>query len=317
MIWSRRLPGLIVGVALAYALPANAGGALLYDQTDSAGSSAVISTDYEPPSDSFDTQIADDFTVPADQSWAITQLDVKGTFFLTIPPPPLMNVFLYADEAGLPGTDLFHQVNISATNAPDYSIPLAGAPSLLPGTYWVSAQQAGGQMNLGEFSDWSWRSRTVESGHPAAYRNPGGGYTPKCTDWGALTPCNSPLVGPDVAFKLSGTASPFPPLSPTLPQPSNQFRIGKVKRNLKKGTARLTVTVPGPGTLELAGKGLVRRPARSATARAKLLIKAIGKAKQRLDRTGRVKVKAIITFTPTGGTPSTKRKGILLKKLSR
>src|SRR5262245_33196376 len=37
-------------------------------------------------------------------------------------------------------------------------------------------------------------------------------------------------------------------------KPSNRFSFGKLKRNKKKGTAKLPVTVPGPGTLTYAGK---------------------------------------------------------------
>jgi hypothetical protein len=320
MIWSRRARRglLIVGVALAGALPASAHGVVLYDQTDFAGVSAVTSTDYNPPNDSLDTQIADDFTVPPGQSWQISQLDVKG--ILDGAPPPTMNVFLYANSGTVPGAELFRQANISATNAPDYSIPLTGAAALPPGTYWVSAQQAGGSLIFGQFSDWSWRSRTVQAGNPAVFRNPGNGFTTGCTDWGTLTSCNSPLVGPDVLFRLSGTV---------VTPPSNAFSFGKLKRNKRKGTATLTVIVPGPGTLMLRGKGLVKqRPAGasgaaravakavSAAGKVKLRIKSKGRKQRKLNRTGKVKVKANVTYTPTGGDPSTKTKRIkLIKRL--
>ena len=39
----------------------------------------------------------------------------------------------------------------------------------------------------------------------------------------------------------------------------SKFSFGKLKRNKKRGTAKLTVKVPGPGTLTLLGKGLVRQ----------------------------------------------------------
>jgi hypothetical protein len=57
--------------------------------------------------------------------------------------------------------------------------------------------------------------------------------------------------------------------------PSNAFSFGKVKKNRKKGTATLTVIVPGPGTLTLAGKGLKpQRPARAAALASKAVIAA-------------------------------------------
>jgi hypothetical protein len=105
---------------------------------------------------------------------------------------------------------------------------------------------------------------------------------------------------------------------------SNRFSFGKLKRNLQKGTATLGVKVPGPGALELGGKGL--KPQRSSGGQAffrktvsgagsvKLTIRAKGTKKAKLDRAGKVKVKAKVTFTPNGGLPATQSRKIKLKK---
>jgi hypothetical protein len=88
--------------------------------------------------------------------------------------------------------------------------------------------------------------------------------------------------------------------------PSNEFTLGKPKRNKKKGTAKLPATVPGPGTLALAGKGL--KPVTvevSAAGVVDLAVKAKGKAKDRLADKGKKKVEPEVTFTPTGGSPNT------------
>jgi hypothetical protein len=80
------------------------------------------------------------------------------------------------------------------------------------------------------------------------------------------------------------------------------------------------VRVPGAGTLSLSGKGVVPQP-RGGKARVisgagtvKLLVKAKGKRKRKLNRTGIVKVKAKVTFTPTGGDPNTRAKTVKLVK---
>ena len=39
--------------------------------------------------------------------------------------------------------------------------------------------------------------------------------------------------------------------------PDNEFSFGKSKKNKRKGTAKLTVNVPGPGEVELAKTGKV------------------------------------------------------------
>jgi hypothetical protein len=116
-----------------------------------------------------------------------------------------------------------------------------------------------------------------------------------------------------------------PPVPPPPSLRSNLLSLGKLKRNLHNGTAKLSVTVPGPGTLTLTGKGLVSQPptgsARTAAAKAiaaagtvKLTIKAKGTKQAKLDRTGKVVVKAKVTFTPTGGVANTATKSITLKK---
>jgi glucose/arabinose dehydrogenase len=98
--------------------------------------------------------------------------------------------------------------------------------------------------------------------------------------------------------------------------PSNDFSFGKVKKNKKKGTAKLTVRVPGPGEVELAKTNKVRGDDDSAdeAGKEKLSIKPKGKAKKRLNHSGKTKVKAEVTFAPDGSEPNLKRKRIKLLK---
>jgi hypothetical protein len=106
----------------------------------------------------------------------------------------------------------------------------------------------------------------------------------------------------------------------------NKLTLGKLKKNKKKGTATISVDVSGPGTVSLTGAGLVKqRPdfARAAGLLSKsvseagtvtLKVKAKGKKKRKLLQTGKVKVKAKITYKPIGATPITSTKRITLKK---
>ena len=106
------------------------------------------------------------------------------------------------------------------------------------------------------------------------------------------------------------------------------FSSGKLKRNRRNGTATLSVNVPGPGTLALTGKGLVKqRPgdralrtvakAVSAPGTVKLTVRTKGKKNRNLNRTGKVSVKAKVTFTNTGGFQLTEAKRIKLVKRKR
>jgi hypothetical protein len=100
------------------------------------------------------------------------------------------------------------------------------------------------------------------------------------------------------------------------PPPANDFGFGKVKKNKRKGTAKLTIKVPGAGELDLAKTKTVKTDDESAedAGKEKLSIKPRGKAKKKLNSKGKAKVKANVTFTPTGGSPNTEDKKIKLVK---
>jgi hypothetical protein len=121
-----------------------------------------------------------------------------------------------------------------------------------------------------------------------------------------------------------GSSTPFFRVNITaVVAPTNTFGFGSVTRNKKRGTATLTVNVPNPGELALSGKGVkTQRAGRGAVASktvtaagtVELLIKAKGKKRRKLNKTGKVKVNPKVTYTPTGGDPSTQSKGLKLKK---
>jgi hypothetical protein len=124
---------------------------------------------------------------------------------------------------------------------------------------------------------------------------------------GNLADGQSAAFGSEADFRLNVSAEFLP---------SNSFTLGKAKRNKKKGTATLTVHVPNPGELALSGKGVKAVAAKSAPAAGKveLLIRAKGKKKRKLNETGKVKVNPKVTYTPTGGDPSTQSRRLKLKK---
>jgi hypothetical protein len=77
--------------------------------------------------------------------------------------------------------------------------------------------------------------------------------------------------------------------------------LGRAKRNRRRGTAKLTVRLPGPGKVTLRGKALRRdRAERSGAGRVKLLVKPKGRLRHRLRRTGSAKVRVRVSFVPTG-----------------
>lgn len=98
--------------------------------------------------------------------------------------------------------------------------------------------------------------------------------------------------------------------------PDNSFEFGKVKKNKRKGTAKVTVIVHAPGAVQLAGSKKLKADEETAAAagEVKLDVKAKGRARSKLSSKGKAKVKLEVTFTPTGGTPNTQSKKVKLVK---
>lgn len=116
---------------------------------------------------------------------------------------------------------------------------------------------------------------------------------------------------------LPPTPTPTPP-PPVAAKPSNHITFKRLQKSKRRGTALLTLLLPGPGKLRLSGKGLQLpkgfSPGKALSAGGKvgILIAVKGKRRSKLDRTGQVKVKVSVTFTPTGGEPSTFERSITL-----
>jgi PKD repeat protein len=96
---------------------------------------------------------------------------------------------------------------------------------------------------------------------------------------------------------------------------SNDFRLGRLKRNKRTGRATLVVHVPGPGRLVLRGRGLKKAARRAgAVGVVKLPVRAVGRAAKRLRRRGRTKVRLHVVFEPDGGRAAARARTATLKK---
>jgi Bacterial Ig domain len=135
---------------------------------------------------------------------------------------------------------------------------------------------------------------------------------------GTLTYTPEPGFGgkDSFSYRASNPAGMSKPATATIEVISNDFRFGKVKKNKRKGTAKLTVKVPGPGELDLAKTKKVKQKDKRADAvgQEKLRIKPRRAAKQKLAAQGKAKVNAKVTYTPHGGSPNTEDKKIKLVK---
>ncbi|MFL5872799.1 MAG: hypothetical protein ACJ75T_04885 [Solirubrobacterales bacterium] len=94
--------------------------------------------------------------------------------------------------------------------------------------------------------------------------------------------------------------------------------LGGAKLNKAKGTATLSVKIPGAGTLTASGKGIAKSQKKAKNLKKpktlKLTIKPKGKAKKLLAEEGTAKVSVKVTFKPSSGVAVTKTKRITLKQ---
>jgi hypothetical protein len=151
-------------------------------------------------------------------------------------------------------------------------------------------------------------SPTIDAGVPAA-------------DMGSLDLDHNPRVAPRCLGGSAGApdigAYEFP--TPTPPAAAcESFTIGTLNRNKKKGSAVLTVNVPGSGLLTAGGKGLKSISASPTGGDSvQLPLKASGKQRSKLATKGKVKLKVTLSWTPTGGVATTQPYKVKLRKKKR
>src|SRR5215813_13629066 len=197
-------PTLTSGPASAHTLPIlprpQAPPVVLYDQYNNAGPNHTRSTTFtDLPTFSID--LADDFVVPAGQTWNVQSIDADGTYAFGPGPAIDWNVFIYTDSGGLPGTEIF-----SAANQPvvvvgtTFTVNLPVAAVLSAGTYWIEIQA---NMTFNPQGEWEWTDRMLQSNSGAAIRNTGGAVG--CgTDWITKIFCVASM-DPDQVYRLNGT----------------------------------------------------------------------------------------------------------------
>ena len=187
------------------AAPAASASISLYDQYDNAGAIATSSQNYESTLNTYDDEVADDFTVTDNSGWFVNQVEVDGQYFNGPGPATSVNVRFYADSSGLPGTMVAERLNVDFTQGPDpgdFVIPLVAGVPLGPGLYWVSVQA---NQNFTTTGQWGWTDRTVSANSGAAWENPGNGYSTPCVNWGRrATTCAIDAPAPDQVFRLLG-----------------------------------------------------------------------------------------------------------------
>jgi V8-like Glu-specific endopeptidase len=96
--------------------------------------------------------------------------------------------------------------------------------------------------------------------------------------------------------------------------PSNHFSLVSTLRKPSRGSAVLSLEVPGPGQLTLSGAGL-RRATKSVPAAGvfRLAVRPSGSARRELRASGSIRVQANIAYAPSGGSAASKSRSLVLR----
>ena len=281
---SRKL--LLTAIAVAAALTPAAGasaGTLDQQQTlSSFGGLQVASNDSK----------AQTFT--AGLTGQLDQVDLALSGMSVTTP---MTVQIRDGSATAPGNTVLASASVptSAVTSSESFVPItfASPASVTAGTQYSIVA-------LNDSSGWFWYSGKTDTG--SAYAG-GKLYS---------SPSGPPGTGP---WFEGNTMADFEFKTYVAP-PSNDFSLGKVTRNKRRGTAKVKVNVPGPGGVALAEtknvKGANTRAESAGTVT--LPVRSRGTARRRLDQQGTVRVGIKVTFSPDGGDPAVETARLKLVK---
>jgi hypothetical protein len=159
----------------------------------------IVSQDFGPGENAFDSQGADDFTLR--RKCRVSTVGIDGLVFNGVATS--FNVTFYKNKGGVPGkvvsTATTDQVGLCpARLGCDTAIRLPEPVTLKKGVGWVSVQA---NLELGE--EFVWMTALTQTGAPAVWENPGDGWGTGCTTWATLQTCWGALdPGPDFEFVL-------------------------------------------------------------------------------------------------------------------
>lgn len=167
-------------------------GEVIYDQLFPLGYNYVVSQQFTDPESVNNTSIAaDDFTVPAGETWNIRYLDVVGQYYeWTGTPAPAFNIYFYADNNGVPGSAIhtfenftnYNEISLDAVNLSyKYEFMLPAVIPFSSGVYWVSVQAVA---DYTVSNQWGWYSHAGTTiGNEYHWKNPADGLGTGNIDW--------------------------------------------------------------------------------------------------------------------------------------
>jgi hypothetical protein len=185
----------------------------LYEQLSNFADEPALACQDFNDSPAHSCQAADDFVVPAGETWMIEEIVISGQYSVGGGPAELAHLFIYLDdpEMNMPGPVFFEFVDFPVLALPEGDlvfnlIEATIEPIVLPeGHYWLSVQP---HMPYEPFLQWYWikqESPTILGEY--VWRNPGGGFGLPFPDWGMASEVFPTTTDHNLAFGLYGTST--------------------------------------------------------------------------------------------------------------
>ena len=177
---------------------------VLYDQSGDPSADGLIATQnfVDPTNDPYDTIGADDFVVPAGETWTVDEVLVVGGYWGGTGPITAADIFFYADNGGMPG-DVMAAFEGSAIieNGGIVTATLATPLVLTEGTYWMGYA---GVLEFAVGGQCGWQPSNGPHGNEFYWINAGGGFGGS-TDWTAGSTQWPDFGNWDLCFAINGT----------------------------------------------------------------------------------------------------------------
>ena len=174
---------------------------VLYDQTSNPGGNGFPAQNFEAAFDAYDNMAADDFTIPAGESWDIDEFYFVGTLS-TGGPVSTADISIYTDAAGAPGSVILTHAGVVVTYDGTALTATIPTTNLGAGTYWVALAV---NLDFGCCGQFFWSNRTAPTNGDSHWINPLDGFGSGCTTWTPTPICGVGGGLSDALFQVRGS----------------------------------------------------------------------------------------------------------------
>lgn len=186
----------------------------LFNPINSPTGTGLAAQNFDAVNSIYDCMAADDFVVPAGETWYIDSLYLGGQYSAGAATTSGAIIHIYTDNSGEIGALVFSDTfttNIDFDGAGDLMARWNEPVMLTSGHYWLAVQARKDFSNGGGQWYWSWDSSPT--GYQPKWQNPNDGFLSGCTSWIQVQNCTAlTVVEQGFLFTIYGCYGPNKPL---------------------------------------------------------------------------------------------------------